>query len=217
MSSSARSIVRGEALRRVACLVVLAAAAPVFPQAQAQTQVQTQTEAQSKAQAKAPVAAASAVSFNELKWADLVPKDWDPMKEFKGLDLGLMRDGDPKATAMLRKMREVWDNAPVNATLEGQNIKLPGFVVPLEEVRGLTKEFLLVPYYGACIHSPPPPSNQTIHVVSKTGLKNVKMMDAIWVSGTLSTVRTDSYLGVASYQLQAARVEPYVEPPPKTK
>ena len=43
----------------------------------------------------------------------------------------------------------------------GKQVKLPGFVVPLEySDKGRVKEFLLVPYFGACIHYPPPPPNQ---------------------------------------------------------
>ena len=50
-------------------------------------------------------------------------------------------------------------------SLNGQYVKLPGYVVPLEsDAGGLLSEFLLVPYYGACIHVPPPPSNQIVYV-----------------------------------------------------
>ena len=63
------------------------------------------------------------------------------------------------AMAMLKKMRDVWDNAPVNTAIVGQQVRIPGFVVPLEDTKDGMKEFLLVPYFGACIHSPPPPAN----------------------------------------------------------
>jgi hypothetical protein len=53
--------------------------------------------------------------------------------------------------------------------LDGQNIRLPGYIVPLEvSEEGRTTEFLLVPYFGACIHVPPPPSNQIVHVKSES-------------------------------------------------
>lgn len=154
-------------------------------------------------------AAPKAGAFRTVNWDDLVPKDWDPMKEFKGMDFGILQDGDPRANAMLKKMREVWDNAPTNPALVGQAIRIPGFVVPLEETKDGLKEFLLVPYFGACIHSPPPPANQIIHVLPKTAAKGLRSMDPVWISGTLAQLKTDSYMGAASYRIEAQNVEPY--------
>jgi len=152
-------------------------------------------------------------AFREIKWDDLVPPNWDPMKELKGLDFGALSDADPRAAELLKKMREVWDNAPSNPALDGQAVRIPGFVVPLEETKDGLKEFLLVPYFGACIHSPPPPANQIIHVLPQTAAKGVRSMDAVWISGTLVREKTDSYMGAASYRMQARAVEPYVERP----
>ncbi len=53
----------------------------------------------------------------------------------------------------------------VNKSLEGATVRLPGFIVPLEAVKsGDVSEFLLVPYFGSCIHVPPPPPNQIVYV-----------------------------------------------------
>lgn len=158
-----------------------------------------------------PAATAKAGSFREIKWEELVPRNWDPMKDLKGLDFGALSDADPRATQMLKKMREVWDNAPSNPALDGQSVRIPGYVVPLEESKDGLKEFLLVPYFGACIHSPPPPSNQIIHVLPQNAPKGVRSMDPVWISGTLVREKTDSYMGAASYRMQAQLVEPYVE------
>jgi hypothetical protein len=148
-----------------------------------------------------------------IRWDDLVPADWDPMKEFKGMDFNILSDADPRAQQLLKKMREVWDAAPVNQAMAGRSIRIPGYVVPLEETKDGLKEFLLVPYFGACIHTPPPPANQIIHVLPKTPARGVKSMDAVWISGILATVRTDSYMGAASYRVEALAVEPYRERP----
>ncbi len=163
-----------------------------------------------KPAAKAP--AAKPAPFKTITWDELVPKDWDPMKEFKGMDFGLLQDGDPRANEMMRKLRAVWDNAPVNPAVVGQAVRIPGFVVPLEESKDGLKEFLLVPYFGACIHSPPPPANQIIHVLPKSPAKDVKSMDAVWISGTMATLKTDTYMGASSYRIEAMVVEPYKEP-----
>ncbi|MFY9511425.1 MAG: DUF3299 domain-containing protein [Rubrivivax sp.] len=166
----------------------------------------------SKAAAAARAPVAKPAPFKTISWDELVPKDWDPMKEFKGMDMNSMADGDPRATAMMKKLREVWDNAPTNPTLVGQAVRIPGFVVPLEETKDGVKEFLLVPYFGACVHSPPPPANQIIHVLPKDAAK-VRSMDAVWISGTLATLKTDSYMGASSYRVDATAVEPYAEKP----
>ena len=147
----------------------------------------------------------------ELKWEELVPKDWDPMKEFKGQDTGGgLSDSDPKAQAMLKRLREIWDAAPTVPGLDGQLVRLPGFVVPLDQAADGLKTFLLVPYFGACIHTPPPPSNQIIYVVAQKPA-SVRSMDPVWVRGTLRTERQASAMGASSYRLDAQGVEPYVE------
>ena len=146
-----------------------------------------------------------------ITWDILVPQGWEPFKEFKDLNFQSMDDGDPKAMAMLKKMRDVWDNAPVNNAIVGQQVRIPGFVVPLEDTKDGMKEFLLVPYFGACIHSPPPPANQIVHVLPKSPAKGLRSMDAVWITGTLATVRTDSYMGAASYRIEALSVSPYSE------
>jgi hypothetical protein len=157
-----------------------------------------------------PTAAARpAGEFRKITWDDLMPKDWDPLKEFKGMNLSLLSDSDPRATAMLKRIREVWDNAPTNDAMEGAAVRVPGYVVPLEDTKAGMKEFLLVPYFGACIHSPPPPSNQIIHVLPKAPPTGLRTMDAVWVSGTVKTVRSDTSMGVSSYRMDAVLVEPY--------
>jgi uncharacterized protein len=148
-----------------------------------------------------------------IAWDNLVPADWDPFKDFKGVNFSQLDDGDPRAVQMLKRMREVWDSAPVNAQMVGQTVRIPGFVVPLEEGKDGIKEFLLVPYFGACMHSPPPPANQIIHVLPKTPAKGLRSMDTVWITGPLLTVRTDSYMGAAGYRIEAVDVAPYQEKP----
>ncbi len=148
-----------------------------------------------------------------IAWDALVPAGWDPFKEFKDLNFQMMDDGDPRAAAMLKKMRDVWDNAPVNTALVGQTVRIPGYVVPLEDSKDGLKEFLLVPYFGACVHSPPPPANQIVHVLPKTPAKGFRSMDAVWITGTLTTGRADTYMGAASYRIEALSVAPYSEAP----
>jgi len=173
------------------------------------------TWAQDKPAATKPAAgpAPARAGYAEISWDELVPKDWDPLKQFKDMNFGLLNDADPRAAAMLKKMREVWDNAPTNNAMDGKAVRLPGYVVPLEEGKTGLTEFLLVPYFGACIHTPPPPSNQIVHVLPREPLKGVKSMDTVWINGTLRTLRSDTFMGASSYKLDAVSVEPYVEKP----
>jgi hypothetical protein len=153
----------------------------------------------------------AAERFRTTRWEELVPKDWDPMKLFRQRDVSRIREGDATELALMREMREVWDNAPTRSDLNGAKIRLPGYVVPLEQSRGEVSEFLLVPYFGACIHSPPPPANQIVHVLLASP-KALRSMDAIWASGTLRSSRQDSPWGISGYRMDGLVVTPYDTP-----
>jgi hypothetical protein len=154
--------------------------------------------------------AAAKSAYKEVTWDDLMPKGWDPMTDFKKLDLSKMKDGDPRAEEALLHLREAWNNSPVESSMDGARIRIPGFIVPLEVVRHQITEFLLVPYFGGCIHVPPPPANQIIHVFpSKPLKKGIQSMDAVWISGELKTLPSDTDMGSASYRMKAEVVEPY--------
>ncbi|MGC4060260.1 MAG: DUF3299 domain-containing protein [Aquabacterium sp.] len=148
-----------------------------------------------------------------LKWTDLVPKGWDPADEIrkrnKNQNIATLRDNDPRMIEMLKQMRDVWDTAPVNPEMDGVKGRLPGYVVPLEEsAKGMT-EFLLVPYFGACIHTPPPPANQIVHVYMAKPVKGLHSMDTVWVIGTLTAAHADSYMGASGYKIESAKVQNY--------
>jgi len=146
-----------------------------------------------------------------IGWEQLIPAGWDPYKDLKALNLDALKDNDPKAEEALQKMRKMWDNAPINPLLLGQTVRLPGYVVPLEDLPEGMKEFLLVPYFGACIHSPPPPANQIVHVVLDKPAKRLRMMDVVWITGPMSATKTDSHMGVAGYRIEARQVAPYTD------
>ena len=118
-----------------------------------------------------------------------MPKDWDPMTDFKKLDFSKLKDSDPRAQEALQNLREAWNKAPIEPSMDGARIRIPGFIVPLEVAQHQITEFLLVPYFGAYIHVPPPPANQIIHVFPAKPLKKgLQSMDAVWISGMLETV-----------------------------
>ncbi|MFH0129029.1 DUF3299 domain-containing protein [Variovorax sp. VaC1] len=154
---------------------------------------------------------ANAAAAPELKWEELIPKGWDPTKRYRNISLEALRDNDPRAIQMLDEMRAVWDNAPINVALDGSAAKLSGFVVPLDNTQGGIREFLLVPYFGACIHTPPPPANQIVHVVAGETFKGLHAMDTVKVSGVLKAARYASTdMGVSGYEITGASVERFV-------
>ena len=155
-----------------------------------------------------PGAPASA-AVKEIKWDDLVPKGWDPYKRFRDRKLTILDDADPRIEELQSEMRMVWDNAPTVSELEGSLIRIPGYIVPLDENHGMLKEFLLVPYFGACIHTPPPPANQIIHVFAKMPIKGFKAMDTVWIRGAITQGRKESYMGTSGYEVSADAVTRY--------
>lgn len=106
-----------------------------------------------------------------------------------------------------------------NSALDGQTVRIPGYLLPLEFSGKEITEFLLVPWVGACIHTPPPPPNQIVHVKSEKPVGNVSMFAPIWVTGQLTAavskkslyfVDGESDIDIA-YSLKANVVEPYKE------
>ncbi len=94
--------------------------------------------------------------------------------------------------------------------LDGVRVRIPGYVLPFEfSESGKVTEFLLVPYFGACIHTPPPPPNQLVYVTAEHPLELGKQWDAIWAVGVLRTKSKMNDLGDAAYTLEIEAWETY--------
>ena len=146
--------------------------------------------------------------YEEILWETLLPEGWSVDKELGSLNMDDLGDNDPKAREVMKKIREMWNQAPTNPKLDNKRVRIPGFVVPLDGERAKTRDFLLVPYFGACIHAPAPPANQIIHMVVKT--KNpITVTPSAWISGTIHITRSDTRLGVSGYEMIVDQVEPY--------
>lgn len=145
--------------------------------------------------------AAHAITAREISWDDLLPQGI-PYPE-------IIAEGE------MDEINDTW--VPVydeyarrfNSELEGAFIRMPGYVIPLElDARGV-KQFLLVPYVGACIHVPPPPANQLVFVDSLEPWPHADLWAAVWVTGTLRTQLQSTSLGEIGYALQAREIELY--------
>lgn len=96
------------------------------------------------------------------------------------------------------------------AEVEGKSVKIPGFTVPLEDFASSATEFLLVPYVGACVHTPPPPPNQLVYVEMDEG-KRAKMdgWNPVWLEGTLLVEDVQSVYGSSGFRVVGLSVTPY--------
>jgi hypothetical protein len=139
-----------------------------------------------------------------LAWTDLTPPGWHPLAG--GADITALRDESPAAQARWEALQTAWESAPLRSDLDGVDIRLSGYLVPLEGNKlGLT-EFLLVPYYGACIHSPPPPANQVVWVRLSEPLPMPASFAQVEVTGRLSVQRQRSVLAASGYRLDGTAV-----------
>ena len=149
----------------------------------------------------------------DLTWAQMIPPDAPviapqtaPIHNLSGMADALSAEAAPAA-------KQQSPSAPVVKSLDGQQIRLPGYIVPLEvSEEGRATEFLLVPYFGACIHVPPPPSNQIVHVTSKVGVKLDELYQPYWIEGTMRVEASTSELADAGYKMEADKIYVYELP-----
>ncbi len=148
-----------------------------------------------------------------LGWQDLVPLGWPDRDPLDGQDISRLDDGDPEAQRLYTVLREYLDNAPVVPSLDNETVAIPGFVVPLrfEPQTQTIQEFLLVPFNGACIHVPPPASNQIILVNAEHAVRQFPAHPdtPVLVTGRLRIDHAESELAVSSYRLDASQITAY--------
>ncbi len=144
---------------------------------------------------------AFAKSPREITWDDLLPPGV-PYSEIIG-------EGD------MDEANGFWDpvydaNAvKLNEDLDGRYVKMAGYIAPFDVSPEGVKDFMLVPYVGACIHTPPPPANQLVVVSSATPWPSHKLWNPIWVTGLLRTQLQSTSLGQTGYSIAADELEDY--------
>ncbi|WLH12167.1 DUF3299 domain-containing protein [Pseudomonas hefeiensis] len=149
----------------------------------------------------------------DLAWSEMIPPDAPPEVPNMTPLHDLSQMSDALAAEAAPAAKQDLPNAPVVKELDGQQIRLPGYIVPLEvSEEGRTTDFLLVPYFGACIHVPPPPSNQIVHVKSEIGVKLDELYQPYWVEGPMQVKPSTSELADAGYQMQAQKIYVYELP-----
>ena len=137
----------------------------------------------------------------EIGWDDLIPPGV-PYAEIIG-------EGE------LDEINDTWNpifdaNATkLNEALDGELIRMPGFIIPLEFAREGVTDFMLVPYVGGCIHVPPPPPNQLVLAKTETPWPDETLWDPVWVVGTMRTKLQSTELAETGYALDVTSMEVY--------
>ncbi|WP_240336713.1 DUF3299 domain-containing protein [Tropicibacter sp. Alg240-R139] len=165
-------------------------------------------------------------ALEELLVLESNRKDDIDLPENVSLRLNELHDelaaADLDAQALIRKDRTfqskiVAQRSMVRTEWDGSEIKIPGYVLPLEFDGNQVVEFLLVPYVGACIHTPPPPANQIVHVRSNVNFQVNGLFTPVWVTGQMTIEKSQQSVGLSDgvtgfdvgYALHATEVIEY--------
>lgn len=133
-----------------------------------------------------------------LDWIDLVPEHERAQFDSRGMPEISHDSENPQSLV-----------GSVRPELNNSQVKIPGFVIPLEGDDKVVTEFLLVPFLGACIHVPPPPPNQIIYVKFAGGAPIQQLWDVVYVEGTLKTEHVSHDLAEVGYVLQGTELTDY--------
>lgn len=154
-------------------------------------------------------ASPSLTGFAEIEWEDLIPAGKSGPEIYARYEerLSNLEYGTDEAAELYAAMQAEFDPEAVNEELNGQEIRLAGFVAPLTYDGDQLTEFLLVPSFGACIHVPPPPPNQTVLVTlgRDSGLTPEETWGAVWVEGTMVLQSSTTDLAAANYTILRAK------------
>lgn len=161
------------------------------------------------------------ITYKTIEWTDLIPKgDLDallnPPKYITDVEDGSFEDQisnqmtNKIADANSDAYQQALSSTKVLAEMDGKFLRIPGFIVPLDFDDNQTiTEFFLVPFFGACIHVPPPPPNQIIYVKYPKGVKVDALYDPFWISGILHTSLIENDTATSAYSMTMHAFEKY--------
>jgi uncharacterized protein len=138
-------------------------------------------------------------SARRIDWPDLIAKDSQAGPTVRGL----IQHGQLTANDLMA------DGAAIVPELNGEEVTISGFMVPLRFDADRVSQFLLVPYAGACIHVPPPPPNQIILVDSVEPVETSGLLEAVTVTGILHVADLRLELADVAYTLDAESTDKY--------
>ena len=164
---------------------------------------------QAAAEARARDLAARGV--REIGWEELLPEgEEEKLAQLYQQQMALLYSGGPIMEGSAADQMIQIGTFNTVGELNEAKIRIPGYTVPFEfGANAEIKEFLLVPYYGACLHAPPPPPNQTVFAISEEPIRLRDLAQAVWLEGTIYTQTQESELADAAYTIRIDRVETY--------
>lgn len=153
----------------------------------------------------------AAKGIRRIGWEDLMPEgEEERLAQMYQAQMAMLYSGAGVAEGSAADTAVQVGTFNTVKDLNGVKIRIPGYTVPFEYGADTQiKEFLLVPYFGACIHSPPPPPNQTIFVTADTPIKMKDLAQAVWIEGTIYTQTQESDLADAAYTIKLTALEEY--------
>jgi hypothetical protein len=141
-----------------------------------------------------------------LNWRDLLPDG--ELEMLLALEEGTV---PPTLMSQFQTRRdEQMGTFNVVDELDGLIVRMPGYILPLDYAeRGQAREFLFLPYHGACIHYPPPPPNQIVYLRSAEPVRFSQLWEPVWVEGRMEIQRVETDLADAAYAMAVRSVRPY--------
>lgn len=167
--------------------------------------------AQRAAEAKKRDAELAARGVKRIGWEDLMPEgEEERLAQMYQAQMSMLYSGAGIAEGSAGDTAVQIGTFNTVKELNGKKIRIPGYTVPFEYgADAQIKEFLLVPYFGACIHAPPPPPNQTVFVMADKAIKMKDLAQAVWIEGTIYTQTQESDLADAAYTIKLTAIEEY--------
>lgn len=153
----------------------------------------------------------AARGIREIGWEDLMPEgEEERLAELFQQQMATLYAGGPIEEGSAADQMVQIGTFNTVPELNETKVRIPGYTVPFDfDAEAQISEFLLVPYFGACIHAPPPPPNQTIFVMTDEPLKLRDLAQAVWIEGTMYTQTQESELADAAYTIRLETLEKY--------
>ena len=143
---------------------------------------------------------AKAEDVVDLNWSDLLPEGETAIPNvLQGL---IDHDSLPLSSQQPA-------SSGVRTDWNGQIVRLPGFVVPIDQRGTGVVAFILVPFVGACVHVPPPPANQLVFVTTEEPYESEGLYEPVHVTGMFGVSSISTHLAEIGYALSAESIEPY--------
>lgn len=163
------------------------------------------------AAAGAAAQAAEARGVREIGWEELMPEgEEERLAQLYQQQMAMLYSGGPVAEGSAADAMIQIGTFNTVKELNEIKVRIPGYTVPFEYgANAEISEFLLVPYYGACLHAPPPPPNQTVFAMTDEPIKLKDLAQAVWIEGTMYTQIQESELADAAYTIRVDKVETY--------